>query len=248
MRFTPDGKLLVTAGNDMSPQPVPGEAESGSAAISDVATGKELQRFRTKNAYVVALSVSRDGRMLAMGVSNDSICVFDLSTAKAIRTLLPSDKLRYLMTEGGIKCLAFSPDGKVLAAGTQGALADVSLYVRTKGRDAITKTEREVDEFEPYGVILWDVATGRKLRRIPAHIQWVAGIDFSPDGKTLVSCGAETLIRLWDVASGRELHASNAPRSAIRSLAISPDGRTLATGGYDGTIREWNIATGRRTA
>jgi WD40 repeat protein len=244
--FTPDGKLLVTGGNDMSPQPVPREAESGSAAIFDVATGKELQRFRTKDAFVVTLSTSRDGRILAIGVSNDSICLFDLPTGKAIRTILPSGKLREPMMEGGIKCLAFSPDGNVLASGTQEPLTDASLYVRTKGRDAITNTEQKVGEFEPYSVTLWDVATGQELRRIPAHIQWIADIDFSPDGKMLASCGAETVIRLWDVVNGRELHAGDAPRSTIRSLAISPDGQSLATGGYDGAIREWDIATGRQ--
>jgi len=247
--FTPDGKTLVTGGNDMAPRNVPGEAESGSVAIFDVATGQELQRFRAKNAYVVALSISRDGRHLAMGASDDSICLFDLPAGKAIRTLFPSGKpLRGLMTDGGIKCLAFSPDGKVLASGAQGPLGDPSTYVpaRTDGRDAITKSEGVVNEFEPYSMTLWDAATGQRLWRIPAHIQWVADLAFSPDGKALASCGAETVIRLWDVGSRRELHASDAPHSAIRSLAISPDGRSLTTGGYDGTILEWDLTTGRQ--
>ena len=88
------------------------------------------------------------------------------------------------------------------------------------------------------------MATGRELHRIPAHLQWIDALDFTPDGRTLASGGAEDVIRLWDVATGTE-QGTGLPRNAIRSVAISPDGRGVMTGGSDGTIREWDPSTGR---
>ena len=122
-------------------------------------------------------------------------------------------------------CLAFSPDGSILAGGAAGAAY--------RG------------DFSLAEIHLWDVATGRELHRIPAHQQWVASLSFSPDGQTLASTGAEEVIRLWDVATGREVVEQLGHRSAILALVVSPADGTVFTGGYDGTIRQWDPASGR---
>lgn len=99
---------------------------------------------------------------------------------------------------GGISSVAFSPDGKTLAAG--GEVAD-------------------------RGISLWEVATGKELRRCLGHTNGVRSLLFSPDGKKFASAGSDHTIRLWDVASAKELRKFPAKASA---LAFSPDGKTLA--------------------
>jgi WD40 repeat protein len=96
---------------------------------------------------------------------------------------------------------------------------------------------------------LWEVATGKELRRIE-KTGWRANrLAFSPDGNTLASTayGNETVIRLWDVATGKALQPAG-PDGVVHAVAFSPDGRLLVTGswlGHDQPLRLWDAATGK---
>ncbi len=92
---------------------------------------------------------------------------------------------------------------------------------------------------------LWDVATGKELRRLEGHSQSVSSVAFSPDGRTLASGSYDTTIRLWDVATGKELSRLEGHTDEVFSVAFSSDGYTLASGSRDKTIRLWDVATGK---
>ncbi len=211
--------------------------EEGSAALFDVATGRELRRFPVHDAHTIARAISRDGRILAMAATDASIRLLDLFTGTTIRQL---------EADQAVKCLRFSPNSKILASGGNDE-REREAREKPARRNGRRPARTSVEEgWAPSYVTLWDVATGRPLHRIAAHLQWTNDLDFAPDGRTLASCGgSENLIRLWDVATGRERLGADLPRSDIRTMGISPDGRRVATGGYDGTIREWDISTGR---
>ena len=114
----------------------------------------------------------------------------------------------------------FSPDGKTLAAG------------------ASNNTTR-----------LWEVSTGRELRRFSGHSPWVSSVVFSPDGKALATSGADSVIALWDVATGRRIREFRGQEGAISALAFSPDGKSLASGndatsGGRSSVRVWRVEGG----
>ena len=130
-----------------------------------------------------------------------------------------------------VNSVAFSPDGKTLAAGSH--------YMTIK---------------------LWDVATGKEQADLKgsavrdgaqrAHTEPVQSVAYSPGGKTLASGSQDHTIRLWDVATGKE-RAVLGHGQTVYSVAYSPDGKTLASGSggiENGRIKLWDVATGKEKA
>ena len=117
---------------------------------------------------------------------------------------------------GAMNAVAFSPDGKLLASGDRENL-----------------------------VTLWEAATGRKVRELRGHTNWIRCLGFSPDGATLASGGTDGTLRLWETATGRELRRFQGHEGEIHALCFFADGKTLASGGQDMTVRLWEVATGR---
>jgi WD40 repeat protein len=95
---------------------------------------------------------------------------------------------------------------------------------------------------------LWDLATGKELRRFPTWVGNPSAAGFSPNGKTLATVGAEEEepIRLWDVASGTELYQLSGEAGRGSPLTFSSDGRLLASAGRDKTVHVWELGSTKR--
>lgn len=141
----------------------------------------------------------------------------------------------------GMRSLAFSPDGKTLAAGGCRELLNPPFWERCSQGE----------------VLLWDVTSGQpRGESLFGHYDWVTSVAFSPDNQTLASASGDSTIILWDMASGQPLGNPLRGQSAgVASIAFRPDtpndleapgdagGQVLASGGYDGTIILWNVAS-----
>jgi WD40 repeat protein len=116
---------------------------------------------------------------------------------------------------GQFSSLVFSPDGKLIAAGSE-------------------KTIR-----------FWDAATGEERGILQRHSGLVTAIAFSPDGKLLASASQDKTIKLWDVSSSKERTTLQEPVVHFHGLAFSPDSKLLAIGGRDTTVKLWDLTEGR---
>jgi RNA polymerase sigma factor (sigma-70 family) len=238
LAFSPDGKSLVSGSNDTESRIIGEKPEKGSTRLWDLATGRERFRSSVGGCHVSSVAISPDGRLLAAARTDLTIRLYDPATGQE-RTLRlgPADALRVRQQQGlaiapagggpaaTMTCLAFSPDGSILASGSSGTGNTGSALLAH--------------------VYLWDVARGQELRHFPAHQGCIGSLNFSPDGRALASTGPELMLRLWDVATGREISPQSGHRSWIRKLVVSPIDGTVFTTGQDGTIRRWDPATGR---
>jgi WD40 repeat protein len=92
-------------------------------------------------------------------------------------------------------------------------------------------------------ILVWDLATGRRLAVLPVPSGQVTRLAFAPDGKTLAAATEASSIMLWAVDNGRPMPAS-AEKISVKGerLALSPDGKLLVLGGEDGALTLWDIA------
>jgi WD40 repeat protein/serine/threonine protein kinase len=104
-----------------------------------------------------------------------------------------------------------------------------------------------------FDTCVWEVSTGRCLRRFKGHTANVISVSFSPDGKWAVSGSLDKTMRVWDVTNGTCRQVFEGHLGYITSVAISPDGQLALSGSQDlnkhdekeRTLRLWDIASGR---
>jgi WD40 repeat protein len=153
--------------------------------------------FRTPDDHLKSLALDKE-RVIILDVNDDP------PLGRGIKA-----------TDSHESNIAFSPDGRYLASGS---------------------------EFG--GITVWEVSSGQPSGMpLPGHERQVSSLAFAPDGKTLISGGMDQKVMFWDVATRAELGPpTSALGSPVWSLASSPDGTTVAAGG-DAQLVLWDLNT-----
>lgn len=261
LAFSPNGKLLVSGSHG---EPV---------KVWGVADGQLIKTLGGPD-LVYAVAFSHDGRTIASSSGDEdknlvAVNLWDPQTGRLIKNLpapnpfaesaslrfLPVSSVKSVGVPSVILSIAFSPDDRVLAAGsTYGTVLtwDVQTGRMLRTLEGHNYPVTSV-AFSPDGrmiasagtnIKLWNANNGQLINTIDKHTDYINMLAFSPDGRRLASASNDRTIKNWEVPNGNLLRSFEEHSSGVNSVAFSPDGKMLVTGSIDATTRLWSVETG----
>jgi WD40 repeat protein/serine/threonine protein kinase len=196
LAFTTDGAWLISGSSDRA------------VSAWDTTSLQRVFGVTSPGAVHVAIP-SPDGKRVAIGNGDGTVVVFD-----AVKNGVP---LKLTLPPGSrtVLSLAYSPDGRRIASGTEDS-GDIGV---------------------------WDAGSGLLLSMLKGHSASVDALTFSPDGSRIVSGSRDKTIRIWDAATYDPLLVMGDHEEPIAALAFSPDGARIYSASPDGTVRVWETRT-----
>jgi WD40 repeat protein len=254
MALSPDGKLIAGGERQLE--------------IWNWAENRSVKKFGSANGDLTVPAFSPDGKRITAGTGRygGEVLVWEVEGAKTDLVF----SLRPPNVQYGIKAVAFSPDGQIIAsAGLENrirfwnALNGQEIRVFGKNENSVSAIAASPDNktfvvgTSGGAIRLMNRTDGQEIGLLKSHQESVNALVYSPDGTLLASGGGSTdtigsprqkydnAVRVWEVATGKLLYTFDNPASNIEMLTFSPNGQILAAAS-GGSVYLWDVVTGDR--
>ena len=216
--FSPDGKLVVTTSQDRT------------ARVWDADTGKEVTSLRGHAGIVLTATFDPLGDYILTSGDDGTARVWEARTGKVVAELRGHT--------AALTVAAFSPDGKlIVTASTDGTARAWEAGFPAKGEE-----EKSID-IDPFFYQLRQIRW-QGIGVLRGHRGSVMGAAFSPDGRSIVTAGADGTARVWEARFPQNLERLHGRASNLYAAFFSPDGKYLATCDRNDKIKVWDLQTG----
>ena len=215
MSVTPNGLLLATGGNDRL------------VKIWDIATGSLVHELKGHEGHIYSLEFHSNGESLLSGDLLGAIKQWDLATGNLAATFeakaLHSYNAGQQVDFGGVRALAITPDGKLVAAG--------GLHKASNPLGAVHEPLVLLFEGESRKIVKTQLADG-----ITQGVIW--RLRFLADGSLMGACGGGKggFLIFWKTDAEKDFHRFTLP-NLLRDMDLHPDGLRVATAHYDRNVR-----------
>jgi pimeloyl-ACP methyl ester carboxylesterase len=170
----------------------------------DIANSEPLWNYGEKDMLrVLSVDYHPTGETIAYGTLANGVMIVDAKTGQPIK---------HLPITAPVGDVAFSPDGRWLAAGS-----------------------------DDNKIRLWRTADYELVKTLEGHTHYVNGVAFSPDGSLLVSGSHDKKVRIWDVQSGQLVKLLDGHEGVVLRVDMNSSGTLIASISWDGTVRLWGV-------
>lgn len=260
VRYHPEGRFVATA--SLEREVYLWDLEERKLAARLAPTGRSVDGRATapllrQQRRVEALDFAPDGTLAVAcdePATQGTVRLWNVAERSVTRTLFSG--------AANLRAIAFSPDGKRLAAAMRdGSRADhkIALYnVETGELERDLRADRLSATLLAWAddgkrlvsaggtvIHIWDTTSDAAPRMITTHKKPIQSLSVSPDGERFVAADASEEFRIWNLRSGRLDRAVKHEQKGVYAAAFTPDGSMIATGGEDSTIKFWNPRSGR---
>ena len=246
--FSPDGKLVVTGGEDRA------------ARVWDVSTGRKVAVLARNAGGVKQVSFTPDGHSV-LATSFDGTANTGVLRVWSFR----NGRVQGWKSKSFGQSGEMSPERRLL---TTGFISDAVLWRRSGGswraletfgaRGAVSASAAFGDDGRlivetidrlakaPDIVRIVRAATGHTISELPPSKQIGRAARLSDDGKLVATIGFDLAVRVWDVETRRTVSVLRGHEDYPEDVDFSPGGERVVTGGSDGTARVWDVQSGRQ--
>ncbi|MEH2197542.1 serine/threonine-protein kinase [Nostoc sp.] len=203
--FSPDGQILASGSWDKT------------IKLWDINTGREIYTIAGHQLQVNSVAFSPQGQILASASYDRTIRLWQLRAFGGFEEKFENRPCYSLLSTlsghaWAVLTVAFSPDGKILATGS-----------------------------DDNTIKLWEVNTGQLICTLVGHSWSVVAVAFTADGETLLSASCDKTVKLWKVSTAEEIVTLSGHVDSVSAVAVSKVRQLIASGSKDKTIKLWEL-------
>ena len=248
LRFSPDSKLLATAG-------------FVTAHVWETEHGREIVSPIQHRAPIEAVAVTADNRLLVASSKGQTVQILPLMSSSAMQSQALNVNTGDPSLSGGVDAIAVSPDGKYVATSWR---MDPVVWETATGHLVAPANRKNSHNrhpnalaFSPDGetfasagqdeaVHIFETASGRELFVLPQYGD-VTLVAYSPRGTYLATASGDMAARVWEATEGHRLKATVVHEARITALTFAPDEQSFVTASEDNTARICDIGSAQET-